>query len=90
MSSILASYTVDHLLSGVQSHADLEIAHVVYTISRLRTCVTQFRDSENAQWHRVLILSRHFMPPHVICVGGACIAHAQCSMARMMVEPGTY
>ena len=25
------------------------------------------------------------MPPHVICVGGACIAHAQCSMARMTV-----
>ena len=22
------------------------------------------------------ILSRRFMPPHVICVGGACIAHA--------------
>ena len=36
-----ASYTVDHSLSGVQSHSDLEIAHVVYAISRLRTHVTQ-------------------------------------------------
>ena len=29
------------------------------------------------------------MPSHVICVGGACIAHAQCSTARMTVERGT-
>ena len=31
-----ASYTIDHSLSGVQSHADLEIAHVL-------------RNPENAQ-----------------------------------------
>ena len=39
-----ASYTVDHSLSGVQSHSDLEIAHMRYAISRLRTRVTQSRD----------------------------------------------
>ena len=54
MSSILASYTVDHSLSGVQAHAilrlstcglrSLEIEHMCYTISRLRTRVTQSRD----------------------------------------------
>ena len=30
-----------------------------------------------------------FDAAHVICVGGACIAHAQCSTARMTVERGT-
>ena len=43
-----ASFTVDHSLSGVQSHAlrNLEIAHTCYTILRLPA---QSRDSENAQ-----------------------------------------
>ena len=26
----------------------------------------------------------------MICVGGACIAHAQCSLARRTVERGTH
>ena len=55
------SYTVDHLLSGVQVQAilrlhthglhNLQIAHMCYTILRLRTHVrvTQSQDSENAQ-----------------------------------------
>ena len=59
------SYIVDHSLSGVQSHADLEIAHmwftqsrdcahVAYAISRLRTRVTQSRDCA----HVVYAISR--------------------------------
>ena len=28
------------------------------------------------RWSFLSILSRRLMPPHVICVGGACIAHA--------------
>ena len=41
-----ASYTVDHSLSGVQSHADLEVAHMWFTQSR--DCAHVLRNPEIA------------------------------------------
>ena len=44
---------------------------------RLRDTVAQkFAFSNVREFDRVSILSRRFMPPHVICMGGACTAHA--------------
>ena len=41
-----ANYTVDHSLSGVQSHTDLEIAHMWFTQSR--DCAQALRNHEIA------------------------------------------
>ena len=41
-----ASYTVDHSLSDVQSHTDLEIAHMWFTQSR--DCAQALRNHEIA------------------------------------------
>ena len=52
---------------------------------KLESVCPRYKRSENHNWYarlsqfftkRVSILSRRFMPPHVIRVGGACIAHA--------------
>ena len=51
-----ASYTVDHLLSGVQSHADHEIAHMWFTQSR--DCAHALRISRDSLVPRPLLGGR--------------------------------